>query len=169
MSQKHILCILRRKVLNSCLCSFFVVSCTLLGQWPFCCLFCAVAGFVTPDGGGEDVFIHRSALKDGVVLSPGQKVSYEGQWDPNKKKYKAAHVSHTTSQTSAEVAAPQSSTKPATYHIAASFNDWQIAAQPMTQSGGEVRQRIAGYVPSLARVVKVTRLTCAVAEPFVAV
>jgi CspA family cold shock protein len=99
-------------------------------------------GFVSPDNGGEDVFVHRSALNEGVLLSPGQKVAYDGQWDPNKKKYRAAKVSYTTVGSSAEGASPQSSIRHATYHIVGSFGDWQIDAQPMTQNGGEVRHRI---------------------------
>jgi len=33
-------------------------------------------GFITPDGGGHDVFIHIRGVKDGQALVPGQRVSY---------------------------------------------------------------------------------------------
>jgi len=34
-------------------------------------------GFVTPDGGGEDVFVHVSALPEGHGLKEGRKISFE--------------------------------------------------------------------------------------------
>jgi cold shock protein len=33
-------------------------------------------GFILPDGGGGDVFVHIRGTKDGQALSPGQRVSY---------------------------------------------------------------------------------------------
>ena len=47
-------------------------------------------GFITPDDGSADVFIHRScngADRD-VYLEQGQKVTYEVEWDENKGKWK---------------------------------------------------------------------------------
>ncbi len=40
-------------------------------------------GFITPEGGGKDVFVHSSALEtSGVrVLTEGQRVSFEIQAD----------------------------------------------------------------------------------------
>jgi CspA family cold shock protein len=37
-------------------------------------------GFITPDDGGKDVFVHQSGLKDDI--SDGDKVSYEVQEGP---------------------------------------------------------------------------------------
>tara|TARA_R110002095_G_scaffold175038_2_gene152529 strand:+ start:537 stop:743 length:207 start_codon:yes stop_codon:yes gene_type:complete len=36
-------------------------------------------GFIAPDGGGDDVFVHITALQDAGIssLDDGQKVSYE--------------------------------------------------------------------------------------------
>lgn len=33
-------------------------------------------GFITPDDGGKDVFVHHSAVQDGGNLAEGQKVSF---------------------------------------------------------------------------------------------
>eukprot|EP00929_Paragymnodinium_shiwhaense_P003594 TRINITY_DN104190_c0_g1_i1.p1 TRINITY_DN104190_c0_g1~~TRINITY_DN104190_c0_g1_i1.p1 ORF type:complete len:529 (+),score=121.88 TRINITY_DN104190_c0_g1_i1:95-1681(+) len=50
-------------------------------------------GFVIPDIGGEDVFVHRTSLLDGDSLSPGGKVSYESFFDQAKGKMMAKNVS----------------------------------------------------------------------------
>ena len=41
-------------------------------------------GFIEPEGGGEDVFVHYSAIKaDGYrTLSEGQSVTYEAEQGP---------------------------------------------------------------------------------------
>merc|ERR1719265_3112674 len=49
-------------------------------------------GFITPEDGGEDVFVHRSALGDGVQLAPGNAVAFQGIWDDRKQKYRASGV-----------------------------------------------------------------------------
>lgn len=39
-------------------------------------------GFITPDDGGEDLFLHSSKIKDSdnvTVLTDGQKVEYEAE------------------------------------------------------------------------------------------
>ena len=44
-------------------------------------------GFITPNGGGHDVFIHIRGVKDGRALEPGQRVSYflqPDRLDPHK-------------------------------------------------------------------------------------
>lgn len=49
-------------------------------------------GFITPAGGGDDVFVHRTAVGDGVQLTAGGSVTYEPEWDDRKKKDRAADV-----------------------------------------------------------------------------
>jgi len=34
-------------------------------------------GFITPDSGGKDVFVHTSAIEGGVFLKEGDKVEFE--------------------------------------------------------------------------------------------
>merc|ERR1719336_3382328 len=51
-------------------------------------------GFITPDDGGEDVFVHRKVFGDGfdrsAYLEEGDKVTYETEWDDRKQKYSAS-------------------------------------------------------------------------------
>ncbi|WP_306916090.1 cold-shock protein [Rhizobium mesoamericanum] len=49
-------------------------------------------GFITPDNGGADVFVHVSGLQGGSSLSEGQKVSYEVGQDRKTGKSKAENV-----------------------------------------------------------------------------
>ena len=49
-------------------------------------------GFITPDNGGADVFVHVSALEGGGSLSDGQKVTYELGQDRKTGKSKAENV-----------------------------------------------------------------------------
>lgn len=52
-------------------------------------------GFITPDEGGADIFVHVSAVeKSGLkTLNEGQKVSFDLQEDPKKGKSFAANIS----------------------------------------------------------------------------
>jgi len=49
-------------------------------------------GFITPDNGGADVFVHISALQGGNPLREGDKVSYELGQDRKTGKSKAERV-----------------------------------------------------------------------------
>ena len=50
-------------------------------------------GFITPDNGGPDVFVHISAVGSGASLHDGQKVSYDVGQDRKTGKSKAENVS----------------------------------------------------------------------------
>ncbi|CAK0816140.1 unnamed protein product [Prorocentrum cordatum] len=49
-------------------------------------------GFITPDDGGDDVFVHRKVNGDDrtAYLEEGDAVRYEVEWDDRKGKYSAS-------------------------------------------------------------------------------
>jgi CspA family cold shock protein len=51
-------------------------------------------GFIIPDGGGEDVFVHISAVERAGLktLNAGQKIEYDVLLDPRSKKSSADHL-----------------------------------------------------------------------------
>ncbi|MDF2097051.1 cold-shock protein [Aquibaculum arenosum] len=51
-------------------------------------------GFIQPDAGGPDVFVHISAVERAGMssLAEGQKVSYEEQVDPRRGKSSAENL-----------------------------------------------------------------------------
>jgi cold shock protein len=49
-------------------------------------------GFITPENGGQDVFVHVSALQRGGTLREGQKVEFEVGQDRKTGKSKAENV-----------------------------------------------------------------------------
>ena len=49
-------------------------------------------GFITPDGGGPDVFFHESALREGDDIVEGAAVEYEAGTDKKTGKMKALSV-----------------------------------------------------------------------------
>jgi cold shock protein len=51
-------------------------------------------GFIQPDGGGADVFVHISAVERAGLrgLAEGQKVSFEEQRDPKRGKTSAENL-----------------------------------------------------------------------------
>jgi CspA family cold shock protein len=51
-------------------------------------------GFIQPDDGGQDVFLHISAVERSGIGNPaeGQKLSYELQRDPKKGRVSAANL-----------------------------------------------------------------------------
>lgn len=52
-------------------------------------------GFITPDEGGADVFVHISAVEQSGMngLNEGQKINYDLQDDPKKGKSFATNLS----------------------------------------------------------------------------
>jgi CspA family cold shock protein len=50
-------------------------------------------GFITPENGGADVFVHVSALQGASTLKDGQRVSYDLGQDRKTGKSKAENVS----------------------------------------------------------------------------
>lgn len=50
-------------------------------------------GFITPESGGQDVFVHISAVQPGSLLREGDKVSYEIGQDRKTGKSRAENVS----------------------------------------------------------------------------
>lgn len=53
-------------------------------------------GFISNDNGGDDVFVHFSAIQSNgyKALAEGQKVSFDTEQDPkNSRKLRAANVS----------------------------------------------------------------------------
>jgi len=44
-------------------------------------------GFISPGTGGDDIFVHRSTLEDGLSLAQGSTVRYEAQWNPQRNKF----------------------------------------------------------------------------------
>lgn len=51
-------------------------------------------GFIAPDNGGGDVFVHISALERAGLrdLADGQKVSFDEETDPRKGKTSAVNI-----------------------------------------------------------------------------
>mmetsp|Transcript_36997 Transcript_36997/g.95553 ORF Transcript_36997/g.95553 Transcript_36997/m.95553 type:complete len:141 (+) Transcript_36997:85-507(+) len=54
-------------------------------------------GFVAPDDGSEDVFVHRTSLNGAESLEPGDVVSFDTEYNDRKGKYQAANVTVTSS------------------------------------------------------------------------
>ena len=46
-------------------------------------------GFITPDDGGEDVFVHIKQCNGAESLSEGDQVSFDKNWNNQKGKYNA--------------------------------------------------------------------------------
>jgi cold shock protein len=51
-------------------------------------------GFIAPDSGGQDMFVHISAVQQAGLsgLKEGQKVSYDEQRDPKRGKSSATNI-----------------------------------------------------------------------------
>lgn len=109
-------------------------------------------GFISPADGGPDVFVHRTSLNEGVMLAPGQVVSFEPVWDDKKRKDRAGNVeiaapgdtssaSGGSGTPSAGVAAASSTAS--SFNLVGSFADWAIHAQSMAKDdSGVLRHRL---------------------------
>jgi CspA family cold shock protein len=49
-------------------------------------------GFIKPDDGGADVFVHAKSVLGASVLIPSQMVEFESVFDQKRGKYRAADV-----------------------------------------------------------------------------
>jgi CspA family cold shock protein len=49
-------------------------------------------GFIAPDDGGADIFVHAKAIVGASVLQPRQAVEFETVFDQARGKYRAADV-----------------------------------------------------------------------------
>jgi len=49
-------------------------------------------GFIAPSDGGQDCFVHRSDIVDGLSLVPGSTVQFKQGWDNRKNKPTAMEV-----------------------------------------------------------------------------
>ena len=49
-------------------------------------------GFISNDNGGDDVYVHATAIQGGAILHEGQKVTFDTETDPRKGKIRAANV-----------------------------------------------------------------------------
>jgi len=52
-------------------------------------------GFITPEDGSEDIFVHFSAIQSGggfKTLNEGETCTFESVWDDRKGKYSAGNV-----------------------------------------------------------------------------
>lgn len=64
-------------------------------------------GFITPDDGSKDVFVHRSGLKEGVSITENDRVSFEvKEGDKGLMAVEVAKIS------AASESAPSESVKP---------------------------------------------------------
>merc|ERR1712086_1060987 len=54
-------------------------------------------GFITPDEGGDDVFIHIKQCNGAESLSEGDKVSYDSEWNDRKGKMGGTNCTVTSS------------------------------------------------------------------------
>eukprot|EP00448_Togula_jolla_P009073 CAMPEP_0170603524 /NCGR_PEP_ID=MMETSP0224-20130122/18957_1 /TAXON_ID=285029 /ORGANISM="Togula jolla, Strain CCCM 725" /LENGTH=114 /DNA_ID=CAMNT_0010928409 /DNA_START=52 /DNA_END=396 /DNA_ORIENTATION=+ len=50
-------------------------------------------GFIVPDGGGDDIFIHINECNGTQALYVGDQVTYDTEWDDRKSKYKGLNCS----------------------------------------------------------------------------
>merc|ERR1712187_242307 len=49
-------------------------------------------GFIHPEGGGDDIFVHVSNIPPGEELAPKDKVTFVKEYNDNKGKYEASNL-----------------------------------------------------------------------------
>ncbi|CAJ1407043.1 unnamed protein product [Effrenium voratum] len=99
-------------------------------------------GFIAPSQGGDDVFVHRSGIAEGVTLTPGMSVSFSPEWDDKKRKDRASDVQPAEGDSgSAEPsAAPAAITA---HHLVGSWKKWSIHSTAMSaDDSGTLKQTI---------------------------
>mmetsp|Transcript_33336 Transcript_33336/g.85168 ORF Transcript_33336/g.85168 Transcript_33336/m.85168 type:complete len:207 (-) Transcript_33336:128-748(-) len=62
-------------------------------------------GFLTPEGRGQDVFVHRRALVGTYALEEGAQVAFEAEFDEEKNKWKAVTCAMTSGPDGGEAVA----------------------------------------------------------------
>jgi len=99
-------------------------------------------GFITPAEGGDDVFVHRTSLPEGLQLSAGLAVTYDAEWDDKKRKERAANISAapaggTSGDAPGTEAAPAAAAgaRPTSHSIVADATKWEISRSPMEADG----------------------------------
>eukprot|EP00811_Abedinium_folium_P001509 NODE_11381_length_1290_cov_5.987102.p1 GENE.NODE_11381_length_1290_cov_5.987102~~NODE_11381_length_1290_cov_5.987102.p1 ORF type:complete len:317 (+),score=65.60 NODE_11381_length_1290_cov_5.987102:99-1049(+) len=112
-------------------------------------------GFITTaqESADEDFFVHRSAIKEGGALQPGQAVKFEVDWDDRRRKYRISALwpGEVTEPVSGEQGADSGGarspggaghgrrarawTEPRAYHVASALEDWAISRKPMAPDG----------------------------------
>ena len=101
-------------------------------------------GFITPSEGGEDVFVHRTGIAEGVTLSPGLSVSFAPEWDDKKRKDRASDVQlEAGGEGSTLPASDQQGSKVAdSHHIVGSWEKWSIHKKAMAGEDSVFRQQV---------------------------
>jgi CspA family cold shock protein len=49
-------------------------------------------GFISHNGGGDDLFLHATSVTDDKTPQPGDEVLFESEFDDRKQKWRAANV-----------------------------------------------------------------------------
>ena len=53
-------------------------------------------GFIIPEGGGHDVFVHRQQAVNTYQLAPNDTVTYDTDWNTRAKKYQTVNATVTS-------------------------------------------------------------------------
>ena len=99
-------------------------------------------GFITPAEGGEDVFVHRTGIAEGVTLSPGLSVSFAPEWDDKKRKDRASDVQLEAGGEGSEASTAPQSSAVNSHHIVGSWEKWNIHKTAMAGDDSVVRHQV---------------------------